>query len=273
LNWNILLRINKNAINYGYKFELLEGYICESANLFSKYIDELFQIKLNTPKSSPMYTISKLLMNSLYGKFGIHQELPNYQIVKTNDDSLNKLDNISLGNGYELVNFEGDTTNPQSNVAIATAITAYARIHMSKFFNDPNNPIFYTDTDSIFTSYPLTENLVGKNLGQMTLENRFNKFITLGPKFYGGITVDDAEVIKIKGLTKDNLPTYNELETLLENGKYLEAKNMKAFKDLGLGQRILKTLDYMIKPSENKRHFVYQDNKIVYTKSINIKES
>lgn len=37
-----------------------------------------------------------------------------------------------------------------SNVAIAAAITAYARIHMMKIKTLPNVELFYTDTDSFF---------------------------------------------------------------------------------------------------------------------------
>jgi len=264
----------KNAMKFGYKFEILEGYLFDSTNLFSEYIDNLFEIKLTTPKSSPMYTISKLLMNSLYGKFGIHQELPNYQIL-SKEQLVNKnyIDEISLSNNYKLVSLDKDITNPQSNVAIASAITAYARVHMSQFFNDPNHPVFYTDTDSAFTTNPFPENLVGKDLGQLALESKYNKFITLGPKFYGGITVDGQEIVKVKGLAKESLPSFNELEILLENGKTLTTKNQKSFKDLGLGTITLKNLDYLIKPTENKRDFVYFGNKIMYTKSKVIKES
>ena len=39
-------------------------------------------MKLNSQKGTPMYLISKLLMNSLYGKFGIHFELPNYTVIE-----------------------------------------------------------------------------------------------------------------------------------------------------------------------------------------------
>ena len=50
--------------------------------LFRDYIGELFNMKLNSQKGTPMYLISKLLMNSLYGKFGIHFELPNYTVIE-----------------------------------------------------------------------------------------------------------------------------------------------------------------------------------------------
>ena len=262
----------KNAMKYDYKFEILEGYLFEADYLFPEYIDKMFAMKSHSKKGSPMYFISKLLMNSLYGKFGIHQELPNYQILKDADDTQEVTEKIDVGNGYALVNLEKDITNPQSNVAISSAITACGRAYMSQFFNSPNHPIFYTDTDSAFTTTPFPDHLVGNNLGQLALENKFSKFITLGPKFYGGITTEGKEIVKIKGFSRESLPSYTELEILLENGKHLMSNNKKAFKDLGLGQITLKNLDYMIKPSENKRKYLYLGDKIFATKSISIKD-
>ena len=93
-----------------------------------------------------------------------------------------------------------------------------------------------------------SKNLVGKNLGQMTLENTYSKFITFGPKFYAGITTEGKEIIKIKGLGHNVLPTFNDLELLLEQGKYLEKEQVKVFKDIGLSEITLKTLPYLLKP-------------------------
>jgi len=46
-----------------------------------------------------------------------------------------------------------------SNVANASAVTAYARIVMIPFKLDPNT--LYTDTDSMFTLTPIYPNLLG----------------------------------------------------------------------------------------------------------------
>ncbi len=58
----------ENAIKYGYKFKIISGYLFESANIFSEYIDVLYEIKQSKTKDDPMYLISKLLLNSLYGR-------------------------------------------------------------------------------------------------------------------------------------------------------------------------------------------------------------
>ena len=38
-----------NAEKYGYKFEILEGYLFESAPIFKDYIDKLYEIKQARP--------------------------------------------------------------------------------------------------------------------------------------------------------------------------------------------------------------------------------
>lgn len=66
----------KNAEKYGYKFNILGGYVFESNNIFENYINDLYKIKQNSPKGSAMHLISKLLLNSLYGRFGLNIFLP-----------------------------------------------------------------------------------------------------------------------------------------------------------------------------------------------------
>ena len=65
-------------------------------------------------------------------------------------------------------------------MAIASAITAYARVHMSQFKNNPDFNLYYSDTDSVYIDKPLSDDLVNeKILGQMKLENVINKAIFL----------------------------------------------------------------------------------------------
>ena len=66
-----------NAIKYGYKFEILRGYTFNQAIVFDKYINELYTLRLIYPKSDPMNYIAKLLMNSLYGRYGMSDKFTN----------------------------------------------------------------------------------------------------------------------------------------------------------------------------------------------------
>jgi hypothetical protein len=81
------------------------------------------------------------------------------------------------------------------NVSIASAITAYSRIHMSQFKNNPNFNLYYTDTDSTYIDKPLPNHLVdSKVLGKIKLENILNKAIFLAPKVYC-LKTENGEII------------------------------------------------------------------------------
>ena len=105
------------------------------------------------------------------------------------------------------------------------------------------------------------------------MENTYTKFITLGPKFYGGggaLTSNGHTILKIKGLTKDSLPTFYDLVTLLEKGKELKVGQLKSFKNLSLSEITLVNLPYLLRATDNKRDFVYHPeggNKIWATKN------
>lgn len=85
-----------NAIdNFGYQFNILRGFLFERDIVYDKYVDYFNNIKSNTPKDNPMYLISKLLMNGLFGKTG-----QDYRFVETrlinNDSLLNFIQDINF---------------------------------------------------------------------------------------------------------------------------------------------------------------------------------
>lgn len=155
----------KKAEKYGYKFEILSGYLFTSEDLFSEYVNSFYQMKENSDKGSAMYTLSKLLLNSLYGRFGLNPILEKFMIT-SKKDMINKLkkdlpyleERIDFGD-ISMCSFHNKPHN-SSNVAIASFVTAYARIHMSHFFNVKGLLIYYSDTDSLFTDQPLPESII-----------------------------------------------------------------------------------------------------------------
>jgi DNA polymerase type B, organellar and viral len=74
--WNgwIFSREMDNAIDFGYKFKIIKGYQFEEANIFESFINEMYELRLRYDKSNPMNLVAKLLMNSLYGKFGMSSQ-------------------------------------------------------------------------------------------------------------------------------------------------------------------------------------------------------
>lgn len=74
-----------NAIKYGYSFEVLWGYTFERGFIFKDYIDSLYNIRLQYPKSDPMNLVAKLLLNSLYGRFGMNDSFTYSEIYSKKD--------------------------------------------------------------------------------------------------------------------------------------------------------------------------------------------
>lgn len=171
-------------LKYGYSFKILRGYLFDKENIFNDYIQDLFKIKQAEPKDSPMYLISKLLMKSLYGRFGMNPYLIEHEIIDNSllEKFLTKkefdiIECIDLNNGKTLVSFQNiednssNESSPNVNISIAAAITAQARIHMSQFLADPKLNIFYMDTDSLDVDQPLDPKFIGPELGKLKLEH------------------------------------------------------------------------------------------------------
>lgn len=101
------------------------------------------------------------------------------------------------------------------NVSIASAITAYSRMHMSQYLNTDKYNVYYIDTDGIVIDSKLPDNLVdSKKLGFMKLEAEISKFVGIAPKLYGVKTIDGQEYTKVKGF-KQNV-SLSQLESLLD---------------------------------------------------------
>jgi hypothetical protein len=111
---------------------------------------------------------------------------------------------------------DGNSETHNVSVAVASAITAYARIHMSQFKNNPDFTLYYTDTDSIYINKALPDYMISNTiLGQMKLENVLTKAIFLAPKMYYLETIDGKVIYKVKGLSHDIEITRKDFENLL----------------------------------------------------------
>jgi len=123
---------------------------------------------------------------------------------------------VQLKNSENNVIEDDENSTHNINVGIAAAITAYARIHMSQFKNNPEFNLYYSDTDSIYIDRPLPGDLVNsKTLGKMKLENILTDAIFLAPKFYCLLTKDGKLIHKVKGLSHDIELTIDDFNQLL----------------------------------------------------------
>jgi predicted transcriptional regulator len=141
-------------------------------------------------------------MNSLYGRMGLRQELTEYNFM----DNL-EIEKFSLNANVtikDIIEFKdrdkslvittknSDEVNLKSSVAIAAAITAYARMELAPLLLDESLDILYIDTDSYKCLQKITEldrykHLDHSNLGGLKYEEKYSESLFLLPKVYGGI--------------------------------------------------------------------------------------
>jgi hypothetical protein len=198
----------KAVAKLGYIVTPIKGFMFSKKNIFDDYINHFYEQKKNSTGSHRF--IAKMHLNQLYGVFGrsldqistinVHVNDLHMFMIKEIVDSLIQINHeifvllVKANCSPEwLKQFRSNVTETKnitngvpSNVAIASAVTAYARIHMIPFKLNPS--VVYTDTDSIFTTDKLGDNLIGKNLGLMKDELDgllIKEAIFLGIKKYG----------------------------------------------------------------------------------------
>jgi hypothetical protein len=255
----------------------------------------MYNLRSEYPKSHPMNLIAKLLLNSLYGKFGMKVESTTVDIFNLNRDkdklALKNLldtvgesiqDHIELGENQYLfvrntlsnIYNEDQYHGSDVNIAIASTITAGARIQMSYFKNNPNFNLYYSDTDSAIVEKVLPESMVGKELGLVKLEYAIKKAVFLAPKVYGLVTVDGDEIIKIKGVTDEVTSTLSvsDLEKLLVLDNSRVFNQQKWYKNLVKGSINITDVLYKLKVTSNKRNAIYVHGIFNNTKPLNYEE-
>ena len=259
-----------NAMELGYKFKILRGYLFEKEYIFKEFVDTLYILKANSEKGSPDYIVSKLLLNSLYGRFGMNPEMENHLILSKENaikyyDKYEITDVVDLKNGKEIVSFFDNIESQDNNnkvlnisIAISAAVTACGRIHMSKFKTMKGINIYYSDTDSIFTNKELDQSFIGNDLGKMKLEHHFKKAVFLAPKVYGGVDFNNKEYVKVKGLK--NPINFNELLDLLNKDSKLEINQEKWHRNISKGEININKEIYTLMITDNKRKLVYDSN-------------
>lgn len=197
--------------NGGYKFKGVKG-------LFCNYIDKWMNAKNKAKKDGNMalYQISKLMLNSLYGKFGLNPNVRGKFPYLKDDGSV----------GYHLTEKE---IRDSIYVPVASFITAYSRysiITTSQKIRDytlekyNKDYYIYSDTDSIHMldiDYEELKNIIDIDdyrLGAYKLESTFIKAKFLKSKCYIEVDSDNNLNTTVAGLPK-------------KLGKYLNLSNFK----------------------------------------------
>jgi hypothetical protein len=167
-----------------------------------------------------------------------------------NDNIIDKLNcelEMNLTNYQYLVN---------ANVALASAVTSYARIHMIPF--KINGKCVYSDTDSAFMTEPLPNEFIGDDLGFMKDELKglmIKEVYFLGVKKYGYQYEDKQGNLITKtvfaGIPRDSL-TFDEIIKLSKGETLVKEIPLRFYKSLKNLSIIIKSTHVTISRSIDK---------------------
>lgn len=215
----------------GWKFRAIKG-------LFSQYIDYWSTQKINAKKNKndALYRISKLMLNSLYGKFGLNPEVRG-KYPYLNEDGIIK---------YSMYPKE---IRKSIYIPVASFITSYARkktITTSQAIKDYTlnkyniDYYIYSDTDSIHLLNIDEKELASfveiddYKLGAWKIESKFKKGKYLRQKCYIELGFDDKLNVTVAGLPKRLAPLIN-----FENFKIgFTTENMKDEEIKKIGKKL-----------------------------------
>jgi len=159
---------------------------------FSKYVNYFYDIKKSAQKDSLEYIGAKLMMNSLYGKFGANpDEYRTYMVAPKGCVDIHRDEGWETSGElgpWDLMERPLDDEKMRFyNVATAASITGYVRAFLFKTMHTLRKngaSVLYCDTDSIVFSGDGGGIDYGKELGQWGVDGVFDKGGIAGKKIY-----------------------------------------------------------------------------------------
>lgn len=201
---------------YDAQYEILKVVGWKKANyVFNDYIDRWYAIKENA-KNDVERSLAKLMLNSLYGKFGM------------NDSRITKIP-VEIDDKIIYHTMENNTTYYYKEVA--SYITSKARCKLASFMNRCGDNFLYCDTDSVYYighEIPdIFKDVVDpKKLGYWKYEGHYTRFKALKAKCYLKQLDDGTIERRIAGCPKECAELIN-FDNFAPNLKLTNAKKCK----------------------------------------------
>ena len=189
----------RHAIEHDHLVRSSRAAVYREAPLFRDWVDWMYERKLAAQLSGDKVSrwLFKLLMNSLYGKFG--QRGRRFEIVGPDDpDRVEVWDEIDADTGEirrlrsfggVLQEFHEESESRNSMPAIAAYVTSYARMALWRGLQAAGRSnVLYCDTDSMVVDDRGLERIRGsldpERLGAWSLKDSFDRVTLHGPKDY-----------------------------------------------------------------------------------------
>ena len=248
------IKMESSPMTFGNKYK--------SEEHFKQVVKEKLDIELDNLKPNPgMRAISKLCLNSLWGKFGQRinmkkteyvTEIKDFYRILLNDtiDDLNIqfINEDMVQMTYNLKNQFADNSN-NINIVIASFTTSHARMMLYNVLDTLGDQVLGFDTDSAwYIEKPNGKTIeTGDMLGELTDEldgDHIIDWVGSGPKSYSYLTKKGKMVCKVKGFTLNH-----------ENSKLINIDSMREI--------ITKQKDKITTVNEN---MITRDNKQIINK-------
>lgn len=215
---------------------------------FKAYVRQCYseRQRADSPLANTMW---KLLMNSLYGKFGTDGKAQRLVDPATVEEPTGK--EFFVG---ELMVVEVETEPPlYANILWSAWCTALARIqlHRGLLAVSKVGALLYCDTDSIIWRNPARKSPLpfGKGLGAWKLEARIRSFEAVAPKVYR-YTTREGTTVKAKGIPHDLAAQF--LETG-HTGPYRKPLRMREAARRGMSPNVWISTEKSLRSTYDKR--------------------
>ena len=204
----------KYAIDKGFvvKVEQIAWY--RTRPIFVEFVEYFYSMKVKYGQEGDKLNrnLIKLVMNSLYGKFGQRGFVD--QFVRECEPDRYEVEHVVSSNGknrYTIYRVGGSVIRSErkgeghnSFVAIASHVTAYARMYLWQLIQTAGREhVFYCDTDSLFVDNIGLERLKpyldDSRLGGLKVEDVSDCVVIHAPKDY-----EFGQTIKRKGVPKES---------------------------------------------------------------------
>nr|AAO37819.1 DNA polymerase [Blumeria hordei] len=296
----------KFAKDNGYVIEVIKGYNFNKVpGVFQNFVDKIYEIKSN-PKNPTEKNVSKLILNSLIGRFGmdfnkvitslVNKETHNtISITRLMTNSIEIGDNtyldsykpsidkvvcnkfgVDFNKALNSVSFDVNSkcrTHKSVSISTAAAILSYARIHMSKiktiYLKKRRNSLLYWHRQYSYLYNNYLRNLyILKEIGKLKLEHIITEGYFISDKTYAFKTNEGKLIKKAKGVKSSYLSYEDYIK--MHNMEILEGSvKTSSYKDYSKGCVLIKDEKVNLNPtSYNKRKRIFVKDKWVATSPI-----
>lgn len=226
------------AKELGYKIKQIEYAILyeTSENIFRKYINDLYLERVKSDQA--MQLVIKMIMNSLFGKFGQKAGKKTIKFIYRSDVSEYCNEDTweiegDMGSKYAISKVDMGEERYFVNPAIPSMITSYARDYLFKHMRAVDtDDLIYTDTDSLmiknFSRYKKLFD-IGKEIGQWKVI-----FDKQGVNIKGEKKYRVADKVKVSGITRRFLNPEDFEKGVMFNQRMTTMKQgIKGFGEIG----------------------------------------